>query len=210
MAAALEHLRDERPVALALPRGGVVVGYHVARALGAPLEAIPARKLGAPTQPEFGFGAIAPGDVRVIDESSVHALGLSAEQIDRVVAAEQAEMARREALYRSGAEKIDISGRMVILVDDGLATGGTARAAARAIRQGQPRRLVLAVPVAPPDTVRSMAAEVDEVVCLHAPASFQAVGQWYADFRQTSDDEVIDLLARARQELSDGGAHRLD
>ena len=208
LAELLGHLRDQDAAVLALPRGGVVVGYEIAVALGAPLDVVVARKLGAPNQPEFGFGAVAAGDVRVLDAHSVRMLGLSAEQIDHIAAREMAEMGRREALYRSGRDPLVVEGRTVILVDDGLATGVTARAAVRAIRVRQPRRVVLAVPVAPPDTVRAFAAEVDEIVCPEQPRFFQAVGKWYANFAQTADGEVAELLERARRAA--GGAAAID
>lgn len=199
LAERLTELRDESPVVLALPRGGVVVGYEIARHLGAPLEVVVARKLGAPGNPEFGFGAIAPGGVRFLDEGTVGWLGLPQEVIDGIVEQEAQEMERRLQRYRGGRPSADLGGRTVILADDGLATGVTARAAIRYIRQCRPRRLVLAVPVSAAETARVVRAEVDELVCLQTPAAFMAVGQWYRDFSQTTDDEVIELLERSRE-----------
>ena len=154
-----------RVVVLALPRGGVVVGYQIARRLPAPLEVIVARKLGAPGQEEFGFGAIAPDGVRVIDQASVRMLGITHQQVEAIVARETAEMQRREALYRRGRDRLSVRGATAILVDDGVATGVTARAAIRAIRLWAPDWVVMAVPVAPPDTARTLAHEVDEFIC---------------------------------------------
>ena len=197
----LGHLRNSRPVVLAMPRGGVVVGREVARALAAPLDVIVCRKLGAPGQEEFGFGAVGPGGVCYLDERSVRMLGLSRAVIDAIVRRELAEMQRREEAYRGGAAPLAVRDRTAVLVDDGLATGVTARAAARAVRAQGPRRLVLAVPVAPPDTAHAIAEEVDEVVCLRTPADFYAVGQWYEDFEQVCDGEVVRLLEGARREM---------
>ncbi len=198
LAEALDHLREADPIILALPRGGVVVAAAVARALEAPLDVLVVRKLGAPMQPEFGFGAIS-GDVCILDDHTVRVLGLSDEEIHRVVEAERAELRRREAIYREGLGGLNVAGRTVVLIDDGLATGGTARAAVQALRQMQPARIVLAVPVAPPETAAHLAGEVDELVCLTAPPDFQAVGRWYQYFDQTSDAEVLDLLRQARR-----------
>jgi erythromycin esterase-like protein/predicted phosphoribosyltransferase len=191
--------RAEKPLVVALARGGVVVGEEVARALGAPLEVMVARKLGAPGQPELGVGAIAPG-VRVVDERAVRELGISARQLEWIVAAETEEMERRLRRYRGDRGELDVRDRTVILVDDGLATGVTARAAIHALRRQRPRRLVFAAPVCAPDTARLLGSEADEVVCVAAPVHFGAVGSWYADFAQTSDDEVLKILSRAPRE----------
>jgi len=206
LARRLTHLRGQDAIVLALPRGGIVVGYEIARALGTPLDVIVARKLGAPGNPEFGFGAIAPGGVRFLDERTIGWLELSEEQIDRIAAEEALEMERRLRRYRGGRPLPDVRQRAVILVDDGLATGVTARAAIRAIRRWEPGHLVLAVPVSAPDTARAVSSEVDELVCLETPPGFMAVGQYYMDFEQTSDEEVIELIERARREAEgDGG-----
>jgi predicted phosphoribosyltransferase len=194
LAEELTRYRDEDPLVLALPRGGVVVGYEVARALDAPLDIIVARKLGAPHQPELGIGAIAPGDVRVLDEMAIQLLGISKAQIEQTVAEERREMERRLQCYRGDRPLPDLGGRTVILVDDGLATGVTARAAIQAIRRQAPRRLVLAVPVCPPETAETLRPLVDDLMALSTPPDFHAVGLWYGTFAQTSDDEVIALL----------------
>jgi putative phosphoribosyl transferase len=200
LAQRLTGYRGPDTVVLALPRGGVEVGYEVARELDAPLDVIVARKLGAPGQRELGIGAIAPGGVRVLDEETIALLRIPPQEIDAVAAEEAAEMARRERLFREGRPALDLSGRTVILVDDGLATGVTARAAVRAIRTWQPHRIVLAVPVCAPETAAVLRGEVDDLICVEAPPDFIAVGRWYEDFDQTSDQEVIDLLARAYAE----------
>ncbi len=188
--------RDDVTV-LALPRGGVPVAFEVARALHAPLDVFIVRKLGAPAQPELAMGAVASGGVRVLNDEVVRYLGVDGEWIERVAAAEQCEIERREHLYRAGRAAPAVAGRVVILVDDGLATGSTMKAAARALRRQQPARIVAAAPVASASTCTEMCSEVDEVVCLLTPEAFFSVGQWYDDFEQTSDEEVRDLLARA-------------
>ena len=186
----------ERPLVLALPRGGVEVGFEVATALHAPLDVIVARKLGAPDQPELAIGAIAPGVV-VLNERIVEQLGVSRADVEALIAEETAEMERRAAAYRGGRPALDVTDRAVILVDDGLATGATAAAAIRSIRAGRPARIVLAVPVAAAETVSRISEQADEVMCLAVPTDFRAVGQWYEDFGQTSDRQVIELLERA-------------
>lgn len=190
--------RDEkhRPVVIGLPRGGVVVALEVARALGAPLDVLVVRKLGAPGYPEFAIGAVARGETVLNDE--VDPASLPPGYLDRVIAAERRELERREVLYRGGNPAVPVEGRTVLLVDDGLATGSTAEAAVRALRHAGARRIVLAVPVAPPDAVERLGRLADEVVSLHTPADFRAVSLWYRSFGQTSDDEVVDILQRAR------------
>jgi putative phosphoribosyl transferase len=183
-------------VVLALPRGGVPVGYEVARALHAALDITVVRKVGAPGQPEFGIGAVVDGDYpeEVLDEESVRLLSVSREYLDKQIGIALREIRRRQEVYRHGRAPMALKGRTVIVVDDGIATGGSMRVALRAARRAGPKRLVLAVPVAPPETIESLRAEVDDVVCLSTPEMFQAVGQFYEDFRQTTDDEVIRLL----------------
>ena len=194
LAQRLTSCRDEHPYVFGLPRGGVVVAHKVARHLDAPLDVIVARKLGAPMQPELGIGAIAPGGVRVLDDRTVRYLDIPGEQIDRIVERETGEMDRRLRLYRGDAPFPDVSDCTAIVVDDGLATGVTARAAVRSIRLHHPRRILLAAPVCAPESAASFQSEVDEVVCVEAPADFRAVGLWYHDFDQTTDEEVIALL----------------
>jgi predicted phosphoribosyltransferase len=181
---------------LALPRGGVPVGYEVARALGAPLDVFMVRKLGVPGYEELAMGAVATGGVRVLNDEIVRGLGISEHEIDAAVARELQELARRERLYRGARPPPDVAGRTVVLVDDGLATGATMRAAVAAVRQQKPARIVVAVPTASPETCEAMKAEADDVICAMTPEPFFAVGHWYEDFTQTTDDEVRELLAR--------------
>ncbi len=181
---------------LALPRGGVAVGAVVAQKLRAPLDVILVRKLGVPGHEEFAMGAIASGGVRIISDDVVASLGVSEREIAVVAAAEEAELARQELAFRGSRHFPEINGRTIILVDDGLATGATMRAAAAVIRRQSPARLVVAVPVAPRETCAALRAEVDEVVCLATPEPFHSVGSWYEDFRQTTDEEVRLMLER--------------
>ena len=183
---------------LGLPRGGIPVAYEVARALDAPLDVFLVRKLGVPGQEEVAMGAIATGGVRVLNDSVVRALGIPMSAIDRVAALEQRELERREANYRPGLAPPDVRGRTVILIDDGLATGSTLRAAVAALRPMGAARIVVAVPVAAPETCAEFRHEVDEIVCAETPDPFYAVGRFYDDFSQTTDEEVRDLLGRAQ------------
>ena len=182
---------------LGLPRGGIPVAFEVAQRLDAPLDVFVVRKLGVPGHEELAMGAIATGGVRVVNQDVVDALGLSPAVLDRVAATEQAELERREELYRGSRPPLDVKGATVILVDDGLATGSTMRAAVAALRQQEPLKTVVAVPVAAPSTVDELAREVDEIVAVATPEPVLAVGRFYDDFAQTSDREVHDLLARA-------------
>jgi putative phosphoribosyl transferase len=182
---------------LALPRGGVPIGYEVARALRAPLDVILVRKLGVPGHEELAMGAIASGGVRIVSQDVVAMLGIPDRVIAAAAASEEHELARREHAYRDELPSPTISGRTVLLVDDGLATGSTMRAAAAAVRSQRPQRVVVAVPVAPAETCASLRAEVDEVVCLLSPEPFGSVGSFYENFSQTTDDEVRALLERA-------------
>jgi predicted phosphoribosyltransferase len=181
---------------LALPRGGVPVADEVARALKAPLDIFLVRKLGVPGNEELAMGAVATGGVRVLNDEIVHGLGISDQVIDAVEAQGQQELLRRERLYRGGRPLPEVNGRTVILVDDGLATGATMRAGVRALKQRQPERIIVAVPTASPDTCEMLKSEADDVVCAITPEPFVAVGYWYDDFTQTSDDEVRDLMVR--------------
>jgi predicted phosphoribosyltransferase len=183
---------------LGLPRGGIPVGYEVARGLGAPLDVFVVRKLGVPGQEELAMGAIATGGVRVVNADVVRALGISADVLDRAAAEESRELERRQTSYRGDRPQPRIEGRTVILVDDGLATGSTMRAAVAALRQQRPGRLVVAVPVAARATCEDLRREVDEVVCHATPEPFMAVGRFYDDFSQTTDEEVRELMAAAR------------
>jgi predicted phosphoribosyltransferase len=198
LATALEHYAG-RPnlLVLALPRGGVPVGYEVASALPAPLDVMLVRKLGVPGHEELAMGAIASGGVRVISDDVVAALGIPDRAIATIAAHEEHELERRNQLYRGDRPPPDVRGKTVILVDDGLATGSTMRAAVAALKAQGPERLVVAVPVAAPETCEALSREVDEVVCARAPERFFAVGNWYVDFSQTSDAEVRGLLRRA-------------
>jgi erythromycin esterase-like protein/predicted phosphoribosyltransferase len=181
---------------LALPRGGVPVAYEVARALGAPLDVFVVRKLGVPGYEELAMGAVATGGVRVLNDQLVERLGIPEQMIDAVAARELQELARRERRYRGGRPPPDVRGRTVILVDDGLATGATMHAAIEALRQQKPTRIVVAVPTASPETCEEMKTKADDVICAITPAPFQAVGRWYQDFSQTTDEEVEALLSR--------------
>ncbi|HEU4563336.1 MAG TPA: phosphoribosyltransferase [Gemmatimonadaceae bacterium] len=185
-------------IVLALPRGGVPVGYEIATTLGVPLDVFVVRKLGVPGQEELAMGAIATGDVRVLNEEVVEMLRIPLQIVDRVAAEEALELHRRETAYRGDRPPPDLRGRTVILVDDGLATGATMRAAVAAVRMQDPARLVIAVPTAAPQTCDEFRHEVDEVVCAMTPEPFYAVGLWYENFSQTTDEEVHDLLERAR------------
>jgi predicted phosphoribosyltransferase len=181
--------KDARPVVFALPRGGVPVAYEVSRALGAPLDVFVSRKLGAPDQPEFGIGAVSVGGVRVLNRDVIRRLGIPDEYVERITAHEP-----------------EVGGRTAILVDDGLATGVTARAAVEALRLRVPRRLILAAPVCAAQTAEAFRPQVDELVCLASPSDLGAIGFWYKNFDQTSDAEVVELLERARSERGPTGS----
>jgi len=187
---------------LALPRGGVPVAYEVAEQLGAPLEVFLVRKLGVPGYEELAMGAIASGGVRVVNDDVVRQLAIPGEVIDAVAAEERRELERRERAYRNDRPPPDVKGRTVILIDDGLATGSTMRAAAAALHKLGPARIVVAVPVSAPETCDEIREEVDEVVCAVTPEPFRGVGLWYKDFSQTTDEEVRELLERARQSVA--------
>ncbi len=185
-------------VVLALPRGGVPVGYEVARKLGAPLEIFLVRKLGVPGHQEFAMGAIASGGFWFVNPDVVERLGISPQEVQQVVEQETLELTRRMEAYGIESSSLRVRDRILILVDDGLATGSTMRAAIAALKRERPERIVVAVPVASASTCQELWSEADEVVCARTPEDFYAVGQWYEDFSQTSDDEVRELLQRAR------------
>jgi putative phosphoribosyl transferase len=189
--------RDDLSV-LALPRGGVPVAYEVALALNADLDVLVVRKLGVPSQPELAMGAIASGDAFYLDERMVEIAGISSGQLDEVIARERAELARRETLYRGNDAPLDVRARVAIVVDDGMATGATMKAAAMSLRRAHPARIVAALPVAPLDSEARVEDVVDEFVCVLRPYRYYGVGQFYDDFTQTSDDEVRALLDAAR------------
>ncbi|ROQ77922.1 phosphoribosyltransferase [Streptomyces sp. NBC_01260] len=202
LAEALRPLAGSDPVVLGLPRGGVPVAFWVAQELDAPLDVIVVRKLGVPHHPELGFGAIGEGGVRVISEDILRRSGASSADLASVERAETAELLRRARAFRGDRPRIRFDGRRVIIVDDGIATGATARAACEVARAQGAARVVLAVPVAPPDAAERLRGQVDELVCLSTPLRFSAVGEWYRDFGQTPDEEVVALLARAAERAS--------
>lgn len=211
LAAALMHLRSRRPLVLAIPRGGVPVGFEVARALGAPLDLVLVRKIGAPEQPELAVGAVVDGEhvETVLNEVVVESLQISKDYIRDETKRQLAEIERRRKAYLGGRPRPQIVGTTAIVVDDGIATGATMRAALRAIRRGAPERLVLAVPVAPPDTIASLRTEVDELVCLEMPKLFFAIGQFYRDFAQLTDAQVTDQLRQSASPIpSENGEMR--
>lgn len=202
LAERLRALDLPRPLVLALPRGGVPVAYEVATALQAPLDLVLVRKIGVPFQPELALGAVVDGDTPeiVVNEDIARALGISEDEIARAAAREIAEIERRRRIYLRGRAPLPVAGRTAIVVDDGIATGATVRAALQALRRRDPERLVLAIPVAPPDTVAALRAVTDEIICLEMPHHFTAVGAYYEDFAQLSDAEVIALLDQAGEQ----------
>jgi putative phosphoribosyl transferase len=193
-------VQDESPIVLALPRGGVPVGYEVARALDSEFDVFVVRKIGAPGREELAIGAIASGNVQVLNLPLIKELHISRESIDRVTGRESEELTRRERIYRKGREPLGVSNRTVILVDDGLATGATMLAASRALSMRNPKRIVIAVPVGSKQACEELRAEGNDVICAATPDQFTAVGVWYEDFSQTTDREVEELLARAKHE----------
>jgi predicted phosphoribosyltransferase len=190
-------------IVLGLPRGGVPVAFEVAQRLGAPLDVFIVRKLGVPGFEELAAGAIASGGVRVLNEDVTRAIPHADEMIEAVTVRETVELERREQIYREGRPSPELRDRVVILVDDGLATGATMRAAVKALRQQGAEKIVVAVPVGPPDTCREIEQEADETICLSTPPFFQAVGQYYEDFSQTSDEDVRELLSQAVEDISE-------
>lgn len=201
MAVALEGLAGRRPVIVALPRGGVPVAFEVSRALGAPLEILAVRKLGAPGNPEVGVGALAEDGTVVFDPESAGRLGMTEETLESTLALESRELLRRVERYRDGRAPIAVSGRTVIIVDDGLATGLTDLAAVRTLRKRGAGAIIVAVPVGSSEAVSMLAKEADRIVCLEVPPRLFGVGMWYEDFRPVSDEEVVALLATQRRSM---------
>ncbi|WGJ13793.1 phosphoribosyltransferase family protein [Methylocapsa sp. D3K7] len=201
LAARLAHYKGQPVVLLALPRGGVPVAAEVAAVLGAPIDLVLVRKIGVPMQPELAMGAIVDGDPPVVvrNEDVIRLAGVDESSFQAVCEGELAEITRRRRLYLGGRAPTPVKDRVAIVIDDGIATGATTRAALRAIRSRQPKKLILAVPVGPPDTIETMQDEADEVHCLEIHADFGAIGYFYDDFRQTTDQEVIDILAKYPQ-----------
>ena len=198
-----EYVGHPDVLVLALPRGGVPVAYEIAKVLQAPLDLCLVRKLGVPTQPELAMGAIASGGVMVLNEGVLQSLHISQDALTEVVAQEQQELERRDRAYRGEQPFPDLRDRSLIVVDDGIATGSTMRAAVTALRTHQPKQIVVAVPVAPPQIDQLFQPVADRVVCLMQPDSLSSIGMWYDDFSQTDDDEVRELLQRSRQEIAD-------
>lgn len=213
LAAKLAHLRDQNVIVLGLPRGGLPVAYEIAHALHAPLDVLNVRKLGVPWHEELAMGAVATGGVRVLNNDVIIATGVTRENLDEVTALQRLELDRRERLYRSGRPAPVLHGRIVVLVDDGIATGATARAAISVVRAQQPARVVLAVPVVQASMADALKREVDELVYVVAPGDLYAIGVWYDSFPQLTDEEVRNILARSAAEpaaalLSTGAAER--
>jgi len=198
LATALSSYKDRHPVVLALPRGGVPVAAEVAAALDAPLDLILVRKIGVPAQPELAMGAVVDGTAPIVvrNEEVIELSGTTSDEFDAACARELAEIERRRQLYIGDRARAEIAGQVVIVIDDGIATGATTRAALQAIRNRKPKELVLAVPVAPPDTITRLRGEVDALICLETPELFGAIGYFYRDFRQVSDQEVVAILER--------------
>ncbi|MBV8207788.1 MAG: phosphoribosyltransferase [Acidobacteria bacterium] len=209
LAAGLREFAATPGVVLGLPRGGVPVAFALAQELRLPLDVFLVRKLGVPGQEELAMGAVAAGNVRVINAEVVRALGILPEQIARVADLEQQELERRAAAFRQGHPQLPVAGRTAIVVDDGLATGSTMRAAVQALRMAEPARILVAVPVGAADTCDRLRSEAVQVVCLHTPHNFFAVGQWYLNFQQTTDEEVKELLRRSRESLPNRGTAEL-
>lgn len=193
--------KNENPVILAMPRGGVIIGYEVSKLLKAPLDVFVARKIGAPFYPELGIGAIAPNGVKMLNYELIHSLNIPEYEIETVIERESIELQRRIEFYRAGLPEMDLEGKTAILVDDGLATGITAKASVFAVKKTNPKKIILAVPVSPPDTANELRNEVDIFICLHEPPEFYAVGAYYLNFEQIEDKEVINLLEKAKRNV---------
>jgi putative phosphoribosyl transferase len=202
LAQRLGHLRGEKPVVLALPRGGVPVGFEIAKVLQAPLDVILVRKIGVPSQPELALGAVVDGAraQTLVNHELMHLLGISQDYLREETEKQLAEIHRRRKMYLGDRPYLHIAARTVIVVDDGIATGSTVLAALKAVWRAEPKRIVLAVPVAPPESIKELSDQVDEVVCLMTPAGFGAISRFYIDFHQISDKEVMDYLAASASE----------
>ncbi len=201
LAGRLMHLRDRNVVVVGLPRGGVPVAAEVAKALNAPLDVILVRKLGVPSRPELGMGAIGENGVRVLNDEVVRSVGVTSDQIAQVEARERSELERRVERFRAGRELIALTGRVVVIVDDGIATGSTARAACQVARAHGASHIVLAVPVAPPGWEQDLVGVADEYVCVATPEAFSAVGQFYSNFTQVTDDDVVACLNQMSKKI---------
>ncbi len=201
LAKKLKKYINENPIIIALPRGGVVIGYEVARILRASLDIIAPRKIGAPFQPEFGVGAIAPNGIRLLNYESINRLGIPIFEIERTIKKETIEMDRRTNLYRKDLPPFDVKEKTVILVDDGIATGVSTKAAILSIKSMNPKKIILAVPICPPEASAKFQNEVDDFICIHQPYDFYAVGAYYNNFEQTTDEEVIDLIRKAKTKV---------
>ncbi len=197
LAVALARFRDTHPIVLGLPRGGVPVASEVATVLHAPLDVLVVRKLGAPFQKELALGAVGEGGAIFIDDAIVNYLGVSAHELEKIVTREQAELERRVLRYRRHRPICELTGQTVIVIDDGIATGSTARAALQVVRSQHPKQIILAAPVAAPDSIHALLGEADEIVVLEQPRGFQAVGEWYDDFGQTTDEDVTRILKQS-------------
>jgi putative phosphoribosyl transferase len=208
LAERLSRYREEKPIVLALPRGGVVVGYEIAHALGAPLDVVVARKLGTPGQPELALGAIASGGVYVLNEDIIGWLDIFSDEAEQIASHEAREMQRRMRHFRGGKAELALEGKTAILVDDGIATGMTVRAAIEYLSQHEPGYLVLAVPVCAAETTEALRSEVDDLVCIKAPPELLAIGYWYEDFEQVSIKEAVDLLELSRREHEKPGSQK--
>ncbi len=202
LARLLARFRDEQPVIVGIPRGGVPVAAEVARALDAPLDVAVVRKIGAPQNSEYAVGALAEGGVRVLSDETVRALGLSDAEVEALIARVEGELSERTRRYRAARQPVELTGRTAILVDDGLATGRSARAALLSLRRRGAARVILAVPVAAPESVEALREDADEIVCVQTPEDMWAVGLWYEDFRPTTDEEVAALLSGSAESTS--------
>lgn len=202
LAESLYHFKPEKPLILALPRGGVVIGYEISKTLKAPLVVFVARKIGVPFYPELGIGAIAPNGIQILDNELIHSLNIPEKEIQKIIELETVELQRRLDTYREGMPPLELKGKTVILVDDGLATGVSAKASILSIKKLNPKKIILAVPVSPPNTALELQKEVDVFLCLHEPKDFYAVSAYYENFNQVSDNEVINLLNKAKRNIN--------